>query len=342
MKRHLYKSLAFVLMCLGNPLFSVAQDIHYSNFGFSPLNMNPALTGVFNGEYRGTANYRNQWSGVPVNYTTFSGSVDMKMASKKEIPPFRIGAFLSHDKAGWSKLSNTALYVSGSYLRPLTNRDFLSGGLSLGFNQRAFRTGDLTWDDQYKEKQFSANNISADASAFEQTIFYPDLSAGFNYHRQAPRERSAFDLGVGVFHINNPSRSFKDGSTAVRCAPRVSLYGLTNVRVSDAFDILLDASAQFQGPHRELVGGIGGRLYLVDKHTKQIALQAGITLRNGDAVSPHVGMIYNRWKVAINFDSNFSQFKTASDRLGGPELNVIYIFAKVRPANYCPLCPTYL
>jgi hypothetical protein len=80
----------------------------------------------------------------------------------------------------------------------------------------------------------------------------------------------------------------------------------------------------------------------VDKHTKQIALQAGITLRNGDAASPHIGIVYNRWKVAVNFDSNFSQFKTASERLGGPELNVVYIFAKVRPANYCALCPTYL
>jgi type IX secretion system PorP/SprF family membrane protein len=341
-KRQIYKSFALALVCLSFPLLSVAQDIHYSNFGFSPLNMNPALTGVFNGEYRGTANYRNQWNGVPVNYTTFSGSMDMKMASKQDIPPFRIGAFLSHDKAGWSKLTNTALYISGAYLRPLTTRDFVSGGISIGLNQRSFKTGDLTWDDQYANKRFDPNIISQDASTFDQTIFYPDISAGVNYHRQAPRNRSAFDAGFGYFHINNPSRSFKDGEPAVKCAPRYSLYAATNLKVSDFFDILLDGSAQFQGPHRELLGSLGGRLYLVDKHTKQIALQAGITLRNGDAVSPHVGIIYNRWKVAVNFDSNFSQFKTASNRLGGPELNLIYIFAKVRPANYCTLCPTYL
>jgi type IX secretion system PorP/SprF family membrane protein len=340
-KRQIYKSFALALVCLSLPFLSGAQDIHYSNFGFSPLNMNPALTGVFNGEYRGTANFRQQWSGVPVNYTTFSGSVDMKMASKKDIPPFRIGAFLSHDRAGWSKLTNSALYVSGSYLRPLSNRDFLSGGLSIGLNQRAFRTGDLTWDDQYKEKRFDPSNISADATTFDETIFYPDLSAGINYHRQAPRQRSALDIGFGYFHINNPSRSFK-GEPAVKCAPRYSLYASTNVKLTDFFDVLLDGSAQFQGPHRELLAGIGGRLYLVDRHTKQIALQAGITLRNGDAVSPHVGMVFNRWKVAVNFDSNFSQFKTASNRFGGPEINVVYIFAKVRPANYCTLCPTYL
>jgi type IX secretion system PorP/SprF family membrane protein len=341
-KRQVYKLFALALVYLSLPLIVVAQDIHYSNFGFSPLNMNPALTGVFNGEYRGTANYRNQWSGVPVSYTTYSGSVDMKMASKQEIPPFRIGAFISHDKAGWSKLANTALYISGSYLKPLTVRDFVSGGLSLGFNQRSFQTGDLTWDDQYANKRFDPTIVSKDQTTFDQTIFYPDLSAGINYHRQAPRQRSALDVGLGVFHINNPTRSFKDGEPAVKCAPRYSLYANTNVKVSEFFDILVDGSAQFQGPHKEFLGSLGGRLYLVDRHTKQIALQAGITLRNGDAASPHIGMIFNRWKVAVNFDSNFSQFKTASERLGGPELNVVYIFAKVRPANYCALCPTYL
>jgi type IX secretion system PorP/SprF family membrane protein len=340
-KRQIYKSFALALVCLSFPLWSVAQDIHYSNFGFSPLNMNPALTGVFNGEYRGTANYRNQWSGVPVNYSTFSGSMDMKMASKKEIPPFRIGAFLSHDKAGWSKLTNTALYISGSYMQPITNRDFLSGGLSVGLNQRSFRTGDLTWDDQYANKRFDPNITSQDASTFDETIFYPDVSVGLNYHRQAPRNRSGLDLGVGVFHINNPTRSFK-GEPAVTCAPRVSMYGSSNIKVSEFFDVLLDGSIQLQGPHKEFLGSLGGRLYIVDRHTKQIALQAGITIRNGDAASPHVGIIYNRWKAAINFDSNFSQFKTASNRLGGPELNVVYIFTKVRPANYCTLCPTYL
>ena len=341
MKRQIYKSFALALVMLSCPLFSVAQDIHYSNFGFSPLNMNPALTGVFNGEYRGTANYRSQWGGVPVDYTTFSGSIDMKMASKKEIPPFRIGAFLSYDKAGWSKLNNNALYVSGSYLRPLSTKDFLSGGVSIGLNQRSFKTGDLTWDDQYFDRRFNASAPTADANAFEETIYYPDLSAGLNYHRQAPRQRSGLDIGLGVFHLNNPSRSFK-GEPAVKCASRYSLYGSTNVQISEFFDVLLDGSAQFQGPHRELLAGIGGRLYLVDKHTRQIALQAGITLRNGDAVSPHVGLLYNRWKFAVNFDSNFSKFRNATDRFGGPELNVIYIFAKVRPANYCTLCPTYL
>jgi type IX secretion system PorP/SprF family membrane protein len=323
---------------------ATAQDIHYSNFGFSPLNLNPALTGVFNGDYRGTANYRNQWRGLPTSagtYSTFSGSFDMKVPSKKTLPPFRVGAFLRHDQAGWSKLTNSSIYLMGSYLKALTNADYLSGGVSLGVSQRRFQTGDLTWDDQYVNKQFSAGIRSADASVFDQAVIYPDLSVGANYHRQKPGERTAFDLGAGYFHLNNPKVSFQ-GTPAVKCEARLSLHFNSNIKLTDRLDLLADGLGQFQGPHREILGGLGARLYIIDKHTKLLAVQAGVMARSKDAYSPNIGLLYNNWKFALNFDSNFSPFKAATNRFGGPEFNLIYIFAKVKPANYCPLCPPYL
>ena len=172
-KKHFYSKVSIwvALVCL--PIFAWAQDIHYTNFGFSPLNINPALTGVFNGDYRATGNFRSQWQGVPVSYLTVSSSFDMKIANQNKgvTSPFRVGAFLSHDNAGWSHLNNTSVYLSGSYMKVLTPKDFLSGGISLGVNQRAFKTGDLTWDDQYYEKRFDPNIITADAAVFEQSIF---------------------------------------------------------------------------------------------------------------------------------------------------------------------------
>jgi len=42
-----------------------AQDIHYSQFDRSPLNINPALTGLFKGDLRFIGNYRSQWNRVP-------------------------------------------------------------------------------------------------------------------------------------------------------------------------------------------------------------------------------------------------------------------------------------
>jgi hypothetical protein len=55
-----------------------AQDIHWSQFQSSPLNLNPALSGFFDGDYRFVLNHRNQWKSVTTPYNTFSGSIDMQ------------------------------------------------------------------------------------------------------------------------------------------------------------------------------------------------------------------------------------------------------------------------
>jgi len=55
-----------------------AQDIHFSQFYMSPLNLNPALTGVMNSQVRVVGNYRNQWASVLKSnaFSTYSASYD--------------------------------------------------------------------------------------------------------------------------------------------------------------------------------------------------------------------------------------------------------------------------
>jgi len=53
---------ALLLSALG----LTAQDIHFSQYGNSPLNLNPGLAGVFGGDLRFVGNYRKQWLTVPV------------------------------------------------------------------------------------------------------------------------------------------------------------------------------------------------------------------------------------------------------------------------------------
>ena len=51
-------TLAF-LVCMAS--VASAQDPNFSQFFASPLTLNPALTGKFDGVYRIAGNYRNQW-----------------------------------------------------------------------------------------------------------------------------------------------------------------------------------------------------------------------------------------------------------------------------------------
>src|SRR6185369_3953361 len=60
-------------------LFSVmvkAQDPHFSQFFASPLTLNPAFTGKFDGSWRLAANHRDQWPSIPKAYVTTSASLD--------------------------------------------------------------------------------------------------------------------------------------------------------------------------------------------------------------------------------------------------------------------------
>ena len=53
-----------VLMTVFSATIALAQDRHFSQFYSSPLTLNPALTGAFDGKYRVGTNYRDQWRGL--------------------------------------------------------------------------------------------------------------------------------------------------------------------------------------------------------------------------------------------------------------------------------------
>ena len=57
------RRIIYVLLCIiyFSPESVQAQDPAFSQFFASPLTLNPALTGKFNGTLRVAGNYRNQW-----------------------------------------------------------------------------------------------------------------------------------------------------------------------------------------------------------------------------------------------------------------------------------------
>ncbi|MFZ9207484.1 MAG: type IX secretion system membrane protein PorP/SprF, partial [Sediminibacterium sp.] len=72
-----YLSFILTLSCLIFSLTRVsAQDPHFSQFFASPLTINPALTGKFDGKYRITSNHRNQWPTINNAFITTTASFD--------------------------------------------------------------------------------------------------------------------------------------------------------------------------------------------------------------------------------------------------------------------------
>ena len=72
-----------VLLQLGMLNKSIAQvDPHFSQYYAYPLWLNPALTGVFNGDTRVNLNFKNQWASVGNGYNTGGLSADFRPTEK--------------------------------------------------------------------------------------------------------------------------------------------------------------------------------------------------------------------------------------------------------------------
>src|SRR5687767_7129021 len=123
--------------------FIVAQDIHLSQYHFDRLMVNPALTGIFNGNRQVALLHKQQYFSVPVDYLTFSGSYDTKfLKTQNQRGFFSAGVLFNYDQAGDAQLAIGNLNINGSYTRALTRSFFVGAGAYVGGGQRSFDEGD--------------------------------------------------------------------------------------------------------------------------------------------------------------------------------------------------------
>src|SRR3954462_3737831 len=94
------KKIVLLLMTGCSLLKTIAQDPNFSQFYSSPLSLNPALTGKFNGKLRVAGNYRNQWPEISQAFITSSLSVDMPILTNRlsETDTWGIGILAMTDK----------------------------------------------------------------------------------------------------------------------------------------------------------------------------------------------------------------------------------------------------
>src|ERR1700740_59277 len=88
-------SFSLLFLCVFN---SFAQDIHFTQYYFSPLSLNPANTGNYSGDYRGFINYRSQWKEIDKAYKTMSAGADVNFYPLNQ--KVSGGIYFINDKSG--------------------------------------------------------------------------------------------------------------------------------------------------------------------------------------------------------------------------------------------------
>src|SRR5690606_21740418 len=96
---------------------SQAQNIHFSRYDFQPLLLNPANSGSYNGSFRVTAIYRDQWANLlPNSFSTPSLSIDAPLGvAFRDQDWIGVGVNFYQDRAGFGKLTTTGFNGFLSY-----------------------------------------------------------------------------------------------------------------------------------------------------------------------------------------------------------------------------------
>ncbi len=348
--------LSLGLLTLGLATVAVGQDVHMTQFYASPLTLNPALTGGFDGQLRASINYRDQWRGLlPSPFVTTSASMDFRFplayGGRDNGDAASVGVVFLNDKVREYDFSTNQVMVSGGYHKMLDKRtnQILSGGLGVGIGQRNVNYGNLTWQDEF------AIRPNGQIGYFDQTredlppnnITYFDASVGVNYS-YAPRNRPGIFAGAAVHHLNEPNLSFygrEDGGEALPEEPlfrKYTVHVAGQLPLNSTTRLLPRVLAQAQGQSLEALAGSNVRFALDD--FGETALHVGSWVRGvrnvsgfgADAVVALLGIEYKGVLLGTSYDIGVSDFSTGNRGRGALEISLAFLGNYENDSLTCP------
>lgn len=357
MNRIMKFSLLFCLLAIGTS--SVAQDIHFTQFYMSPLNLNPAMTGVNNCKSRFVANYRNQWaSAIGSNaYNTYSVSYDQKMPVGRE-DYFGLGGSLWGDVAGETRFGTTQGRLSFSYSKKMAgyrkSASYLVVGADAALTQRSISQNDFRWPTQINPVSGHDPTIDPMENINDFDFIYPDIAAGLLWFSVID-ERTNWYMGAALHHLNQPNVSFYD-DVPVSLYSRITLHGGAQFPMTRRISLLPFGIYMSQGPHKELNIGSSVRFAMGPSRSTGQSFQLGLWYRGGtqatftdgagntggggihsDAVILSSRFNYDRFSIGLSYDLNISQLKAAGSANGAFEFSLKYeICGPESRGVYCP------
>ena len=313
-----------------------AQDIHFSQFFEAPLWRNPSLSGIFTGDVRVQAVYRDQWNSVTDAYRTGSVNAEYKMPVGKLNDFVTIGIQALYDRAGTIGWTSTHVLPALNYHKSLSGEKnrYLSLGFMGGLVQRRFDPSKMTTNSQYDNGGLGENLLNTQYS-------YADGSVGMSYNSDInDQPANNFYIGAAYHHFNRPRNSFYRNNT-IELHPKWVFSGGLRMGVADYAFITLQADHSRQGGFSETMGGVLYGLKLgEDPDNPAYTIHAGGFLRWNDALVPVIKLDYAPFSVALSYDVNISKLKPSSYGRGGFEMSVSYIGFLKRNEGYL-LCPKF-
>lgn len=354
MKKILH-TLLLALVVLG----AKAQDPHFSQFYMTPLYLNPALTGAFDGCYRVTGLFRGQWGEVLRNesvpmYRTYTASADFRTAKGfGKGDAFGFGASFMGDQAGESRFGFNSGGLALAYHKSLNSRhtNFLSIGFSSSIYQQTIDFSRLQFGSQWDGQAYNAL-LPTNEFLVNNKFLYWDINAGLLWYMKIAKRTNVY-VGFSTYHINRPAISFL-GDKSVRLNMKYVAHGGVRFPLKGRFDLQPKFIVMFQGKSIETIFAADFRILFEERYPEGSHMRIGAMFRmvGGDPKAPwrdkslnpesvvlNAAVVWNGLEVGVGYDINVSQLITGSRARGGFEVGVAYVgkCKKRGPQTiYCP------
>jgi type IX secretion system PorP/SprF family membrane protein len=292
-----------------------AQDIHFSQYFNSPLSLNPALTGSFEGKWRAIVNTRDQWRALNYPYTTFMASYDRQLNVQRH--HFAVGGGLIHDRSGSALLNANKIFLSGAYHRTINNHN-LSGGLQIGYVMKTVEQFSLPEDYNPATGQFEPKPGAAER------LSYLDINLGFGWKRKINKYEP--EAGLAFFHINHPKESFFNDRSS-KSPIRGVLYGAVKTNLSPTLFVKPGFLLYALRGSRDLMVGSQGGFSIPGNMFNVQEIYGGLYFRANspsDALIAMLGVQVRKFDINISYDINVSPLKAYTNSRGAFEISIIY------------------
>ncbi len=335
-----------------------AQDFHYTQYFHSPLGVNPALAGAFNGSYRINGVYRSQyWSVADKAFNGFSLNVDAPIIRGiRKQDWVGIGLRLESATAGsvGQKLNFYGLGAAYHLSLDKKQTQILSIGAQYG-------TGGYTYDSsQLPNESFGSflatKSLSDQARDFKNTNggaggggqsttrdggSLSDLSIGLLYSTKNPKTGTDLKIGIGVEGVLNPDRSANVEGSNGTDDKGIGINAFTSYEFEITRRASLTSGIYYYTNKKASAVNVNSIMNYKMKPGNALTLHAGLGLRGTRAGLIYLGATIKDIRVGLAYDIDISSAGTASGGQGGAEIAVSYIGKifkkpKPKPIIYCP------
>ena len=308
-----------------------AQDPTFNQFFSSPLNVNPALTANINEDWRVISNYRSQWMGIASPFVTGTVSYDSKILQNKnafveENNYLGLGGMLMFDRGMGGVAKSAFASLNLSYNIKLTDGAVihrLGVGFGATYGHRSVDYSRLDFEAQYTGFGFNTN-LPTGETALSNMKDFISVNTGLTY--SIASDKSNFDIGVALFHVNTPKQTFlKDEHE--RLTVRKVAHADFETFLNDRTFLFTNAIYQLQENARYFSVGGGLGYYLGDD--KGPILNGGLWYWAENGFVPYVGLSINTFQFGLSYDITTSKLSQSAQKPNSVELSLIFRGSRV-------------